>query len=105
MSEHFNKLTPSEDERLAILAEECSEVIKAVCKIQRHGYSSENPDTPWDGTNRQQLERELGDVQAAIEMMLISCDLNSSAISERKHVKLKKISTYMHHEDRRGRSD
>lgn len=28
MTEHFNKLTPAEDERLAMLAEECAEVKK-----------------------------------------------------------------------------
>ena len=37
MTEHFNGLTPAEDERLAMLAEECAEVIKIVSKIQRHG--------------------------------------------------------------------
>ena len=35
---NFNQLTPAETERLAILAEECGEVIQAVGKILRHGY-------------------------------------------------------------------
>lgn len=34
---HFNNLTPGEAERLAMLAEECGEVIQAVGKILRHG--------------------------------------------------------------------
>ena len=46
MTEHFNKLTPAEDERLAMLAEECAEVIQIVSKIQRHGYDSWHPDDP-----------------------------------------------------------
>ena len=48
-AEHFNRLSPAEDERLTVLAEECSEVIQAICKIQRHGYESFNPDELGDG--------------------------------------------------------
>lgn len=33
MTEHFNGLTPAEDERLAMLAEECAEVIKIGRKL------------------------------------------------------------------------
>lgn len=62
--DHFNKLTPAEDERLAILIEECAEVIQAATKIQRHGYESTDPDS--GETNRAALERERGDLQGAI---------------------------------------
>ena len=41
-TEHFNKLTEAEQERLVILAEECAEVIQVVAKIQRHGFNSDN---------------------------------------------------------------
>lgn len=34
----FNGLSPAEVERLALLAEECGEVIQTVGKILRHGY-------------------------------------------------------------------
>ena len=37
MDDHFNNLTPGEAERLAILAEECGEVIQIIGKILRHG--------------------------------------------------------------------
>jgi len=40
---HFNGLSPAEAERLALLAEECGEVVQAVCKVLRHGYESTNP--------------------------------------------------------------
>lgn len=41
---HFNGLSPAEAERLAILAEECSEVVQKVCKTLRNGYESTHPD-------------------------------------------------------------
>lgn len=53
-------LTPAEAERLAMLAEEAGEIVQACMKVLRHGYESYNPDRPSDGSNRQQLARELG---------------------------------------------
>ena len=53
---HFNKLTEAEQERLVILAEECSEVIQIVCKILRHGYDSDD-DGKLLEPNRKSLER------------------------------------------------
>jgi NTP pyrophosphatase (non-canonical NTP hydrolase) len=61
--EHFNKLTPAEAERLAMLAEECGEVIQIVGKILRHGYDCYHPEDPTK-TNRQLLGRELTDLYA-----------------------------------------
>jgi hypothetical protein len=43
VSQHFNGLTPAEAERLALLAEECGEVIQAIGKVLRHGYESRHP--------------------------------------------------------------
>src|SRR6266702_712335 len=70
LGRHYNGLTPAEDERLTLLAEECAEVIVAIAKIQRHGYESFDPtiEIPEDmrpETNRQALTREMGDVRAA----------------------------------------
>lgn len=72
--EHFNKLTPAEAERLAWLAEECSEVIKAISKIQRHGYESFDPTDPNHMGNRHDLAREMIDVIKAMQFMLINGD-------------------------------
>jgi hypothetical protein len=36
----FNQLTDAEAERLALLAEECGEVVQVIGKILRHGYES-----------------------------------------------------------------
>ena len=69
MSEPFNKLTPAQAERLAMLSEECGEVIMAIGKILRHGYDSIHPDqqgTPpeFRYTNRKALSYEVKDVIA-----------------------------------------
>lgn len=63
MTDHFNKLTPAQSERLAMLAEECGEVIQIVGKILRHGYDNFHPDRP-SVTNRELLGRELTDLYA-----------------------------------------
>lgn len=63
MTNHFNNLTPAEAERLAMLAEECAEVIQIIGKIQRHGYDSYHPNDPRT-TNRDLLAKELADVDS-----------------------------------------
>lgn len=66
---HFNGLTPAQQERLVMLAEECGEVIQAVTKILRHGYDSCNPYSQNCETNREHLLRELYDVAATMGML------------------------------------
>ena len=77
---HFNDLTPDEAERLAFLAEECSEVIQMVSKILRHGWDSVNPLKPEEGSNRARLERELGDLAVAITLMSENRDISQDLI-------------------------
>ncbi|OAN76675.1 hypothetical protein A8B82_14850 [Sulfitobacter sp. EhC04] len=68
MTPHFNNLTPAEAERLAMLAEECAEVIQIVGKILRHGYDSHHPDNPATD-NRDLLAKEITDVAAVTREM------------------------------------
>lgn len=70
---HFNGLSPAQAERLAILMEECGEVVQIIGKILRHGYDSCSPFGHNMETNRQALIRELFDVKAAA--LLIDVDL------------------------------
>jgi NTP pyrophosphatase (non-canonical NTP hydrolase) len=95
----FNKLTPAEAERLALLAEECSEVIQAVGKILRHGYESTNPTVFRGPTNRAALERELGDVGAAIAFLLAAGDVNGLRIEDFAAQKLKRVRIFLHHQE------
>jgi NTP pyrophosphatase (non-canonical NTP hydrolase) len=92
----FNGLSAAQAERLSYLAEECAEVIKAVMKIQRHGFSSYNPDAPQDGINRQQLEGEMRDVLGAIARCVLSGDVSATVF---EGIDPRKGQRYMHHQD------
>jgi len=63
-------------ERLYMLIEECGEVIQAATKALRHGFESYHPDESVDITNRVQLEDEITDLRAVLEMMRQAKDLN-----------------------------
>ena len=56
----FNGLSDAELELLAVLFEDCSEVIHIIGKIIRHGYESTDPTEPAPITNRILLAGELG---------------------------------------------
>lgn len=95
---HFNGLTPAEAERLAILAEECAEVIVAVEKIKRHGYESRNP-LVFDGpTNREQLTTEMGDVRAAMILLCAAKDVEKHRVHDAADEKLVKVFSWTHHQ-------
>lgn len=95
---HFNQLTPAEAERLAILAEECGEVIQIVGKVLRHGYSSFNPDNRRLGDNRHQLEVELGDLRLIIHRMGWVGDLSLQRIQRHMMKKSQEDCDYTHHQ-------
>lgn len=100
---HFNGLTAAEDERLALLAEECAEVIQIVAKIQRHGYESTNPTTPSQTitlTNRYMLEKEIGDVLAVMDLLCAGgADLDTGRIEQARQLKHAKLPRWTHHQE------
>jgi len=98
MTEHFNKLTPAEDERLAMLAEECAEVIQIVSKIQRHGYDSRHPADPLKTTNRAMLRKEVADIAAVTASMLSHSDFEAFTEMDVKVAWRKKL-RYAHHQE------
>lgn len=95
MVENYNQLTPAETERLAILMEECSEVIHICGKILRHGYESFDPADPYT-TNKMLLTKELGDVKAATQAMCY--DINLGEVAIRASERPGKIAPYLHHQ-------
>lgn len=96
---HYNMLSPAEVERLAILMEEYSEVIHIGCKTLRHGFESKNPLAEHRGTNREQLQREIGDASAATSRMLRAEDISTEAIDAAAQFKLKYGNKYLHHQE------
>jgi hypothetical protein len=96
MSTFSNELKPAEEERLALLMEEASDVIKACAKILRHGYESINPDRIEDGANRFQLSIEVGQLQHAIQ--LIMNDLYPDTVTIERTRRKKSVEKYLHHQ-------
>jgi NTP pyrophosphatase (non-canonical NTP hydrolase) len=93
---HFNKLTPAEAERLALLSEECGELVQAIGKILRHGYESCHPETMI--RNRVALEHEMGDVRAAMIILCEAGDTDKYAVHMNADKKLKFVRPYLHHQ-------
>lgn len=91
-----NGLTTSENERLALLLEECGEVQQIIGKILRHGYESYNPFDKNKVTNRELLEKELGDLEFSVRLMAAHSDIRTTEINVHCHEKAQKINPYLH---------
>lgn len=98
MSEHFNKLTPAEAERLAMLAEECAEVIVEINKALRHGFYSYHPDQP-HLMNHIRIAKELVDVEAVVNMMFEAGDLSYARTGSRVAEAMQKKLRFAHHQE------
>ena len=81
--EDIQNLSNSEIERLAILTEECGEVQQIIGKILRHGYKSYSPIDESKTTNRELLEKELGDIKWISELMIKNGDIDKDKIYKR----------------------
>ena len=96
-----NGLSDAETERLALLGEECGEIGQKIGKILRHGPKSRNPDVAGSPTNREDIEREIGDLLWAIDLMAHCGDismLRARADNGRHARKLR----YLHHQNAEG---
>lgn len=103
MTNHFNGLTESEAERLALMIEECGEVVQACCKVLRHGFESHDPTIASVSlSNREALEKELGHLRHVIDRMTLARDVNVLAIEGSKKEKADRISRWLHHERERA---
>ena len=85
-------------ERLYLLLEELGEAQQAIGKILRHGYESFSPFDPNRVSNRELLERELGDVLHAMERMRFSGDIEFEHITEAADSKAELVERYLHHQ-------
>lgn len=91
-----NNLRPAGVERLAWIAEECGEVVQAIGKVLRHGYESGHP--LGTTTNRQDLERELGNLRAALTLAEWCSDVSSTAIKAACDRKIATVGPYLHYQ-------
>ena len=96
MADHFNRLTPAQAERLAMLAEECGEVIQMIGKILRHGYDSYHPDNP-SALNRSLLGRELTDLYA-VASALCRDKVPEGSLHDQDMAWMKKL-RFAHHQE------
>lgn len=81
---------------MAILQEECAEVIQAVSKINRFGMEN-----GWNGvSNRQSLITEIGDVMAILQILIDETDINITEyeLMDAVKAKHKKLEMYLPHE-------
>lgn len=84
-------LTPGEAELIALLLEECGEVVQVCGKILRHGIWSYHPETR--EVNRDLLIKEIGDVLAAVSLL----GLPAEKFEKAKRAKLAKVGKYLHY--------
>lgn len=96
---HFNRLTPAQAERLAILMEEMAEASQVIGKILRHGFDSCHPQDKTT-TNRDLLFKELTDV--LVGMVMVSVDMpelmDDVESDKRVLASLAKKLEYCHHQ-------
>lgn len=90
-------MTKAEIERLALLVEECAEVQQIAMKILRHGYESYNPTIQNSPTNREDLQKEIGHLQFAIELMVEKEDIIQAHCIISKDEKSETISRWLHY--------
>jgi NTP pyrophosphatase (non-canonical NTP hydrolase) len=85
----------AQQERLYLLLEEMAEATHVIGKILRHGYDSSHPDNP-EVTNKELLEKELGDVQFAIDLLIETGDLSVAKIKDHKIEKIDRMAGCFH---------
>ncbi|RJO72881.1 MAG: hypothetical protein C4523_02605 [Myxococcales bacterium] len=96
--ENFNQLTPAQTELLALLAEECGEVVQIVGKILRHGLKSHHPKDEDETTNAELLAKEIGDLLIAADAVVAAqMGVTRDNITKAEERKVRSIQQYLHH--------
>lgn len=76
-------------EILDITQEECAEVIVAISKISRFGLDNFKPGKP--KTNRQHLAEEIGDLQAMIDLCIVTGLVDADEVHQATENKINKL--------------
>ena len=91
----MKKVNDHQEECLNILQEECAEVIQAASKIKRFGISNRKADSELN--NLQNLEMELGDVLAMIDLCKeAGIGITTEGLEAAKIAKKQRLSKWMH---------
>lgn len=93
---NLRKVTDHQEECLNILQEECAEVIQAASKIKRFGIHAFNPSLENSPTNLENLEMELGDLLAMIDMCKAAgIGLTDEGLERAKQAKMQRVKKWM----------
>lgn len=84
----MNSMT-REEEILTVLQEECAEVSQMVCKIRRFGIDETH--LKEGGSNRERLTEEVGDLQAAIDLLKLHNIVSEHGIEQARQAKFEKL--------------
>ena len=91
----MKQVTDHQEECLNILQEECAEVIQAASKIKRFGIYNSKPGAELN--NLQNLEMELGDVLAMIDLCRdAGIGITDEGLERARIAKMNRLSQYMH---------
>jgi NTP pyrophosphatase (non-canonical NTP hydrolase) len=93
-----NDLSDAQLERLAILSEELGEAQQVIGKVLRHGLHSWNPTVVGTGTNKDDLQKEMGHVAYAVSALCLAGDLEAMEIDRSHHKKIISIKKWLHHQ-------
>jgi len=99
MTLHANNLSPAEAERLAMLAEECGEVVQAIGKILRHGWETawrDKNDDLQTSNNRADLLNEVTDLLTTVHIMNLAKDIPPVVIGT---THIRRRLRYSHHQE------
>ncbi len=94
----YQGLSPAEVERIAILAEECGEVVQICGKILRHGWESCSPFDSRCRPNSVLLERELGSVRATMDLMFNAGDVRRIDVQTWREMRSRVLRKWTHHQ-------
>lgn len=90
----MKQVTEHQEECLNILQEECAEVIQAASKIKRFGINNRKDGAELN--NLQNLEMELGDVLALIDLCReAGIGITDEGLEKAKKAKMDRLSKYM----------
>jgi hypothetical protein len=94
--EHFNELAPDEAERLAHLAEETGNLLRAIGQVLRHGHRNYTP--PGRPNNRTALMYGCAGVLNAIMLLAESGDIDAEEMHHHAAIKRETCWAFMHHQ-------